>query len=893
MAEKRVWLFSEGNKDMRDLLGGKGANLAEMTNAGLPVPFGFTITTAVCIEYGRLGQKMPEGLMDEVRDALAKVEKGSGKKFGDPRNPLLVSVRSGAKFSMPGMMDTVLNLGLNDEVVEGLAALTNNPRFAYDCYRRFIMMYADVVCETGKEPFEEELHKIKQRLGLTHDYQIPAEELKKLVATSQKIFKKLLKRDFPQDPIAQLEGAICAVFRSWDAPRARVYRISEKISHDLGTAVNVQMMVFGNMGDDCGTGVAFTRDPSTGEKKIFAEYLPNAQGEDVVSGARTPLDIMDMKKRFPAVYKEFIAICDKLEHHYREMQDVEFTIEKGRLWMLQCRTGKRTAPAAIKIAVDLVAEKFITKEDAIMRVAPETLDQLLHKGVDPIALKKQGLAAVATGLNASPGAAAGKAVFDADTAEALGSKGEPVILCRTETTPDDVHGFLQSKGVLTSRGGKTSHAAVVARGKGLPCVAGCESLKMDLEGKKFTTAGGQVVKQGDWLTIDGSTGAVYIGTVPMKEPELTSEFATFLGWADKIRRLKIRANADEPVDARQAVVFGAEGIGLCRTEHMFMAPDRLPAVRRMILADDDKTTDAALAALLPMQREDFVGIFEAMEGRPVTIRLLDPPLHEFLPSKEELLVEVTELRVTGKKAKRLKELTELLHRVEQLSEANPMLGLRGCRLGLTRPKINEMQVRAIIEAACLLKKAGKKAAVEIMIPLVGLVSELQAARTQLEEVAKTVMKEQGVKVNYMFGTMIEIPRAALTSGEIAEYAEFYSFGTNDLTQMTFGYSRDDAEGKVIAPYLEMGILKESPFTSIDEKGVGRLMQLAVAEGRAARKGLKCGICGEHGGDPKSILFCHKIGLDYVSCSPFRVPIARLAAAQAAIAEKSAVTERDR
>jgi len=882
MPEKRVWLFGEGNKDLRDLLGGKGANLAEMTCAGLPVPYGFIITTEVCNEFVEGGKRLPAGLMDDVRKALKVVEKDSGKVFGDSKNPLLVSVRSGAKFSMPGMMETILNLGLNDEVVEGLAQLTNNPRFAYDCYRRFIMMFADVAMGTGKDPFDDELHKIKERIGVQNDYEVPAEELKKLVTASKAIYKRLVKTDFPQDPFEQLAAAIRAVFDSWDAPRARVYRDSEGIPHNLGTAVSVQMMVFGNMGDDSGTGVAFTRDPATGEHIIFAEFLPNAQGEDVVSGMRTPLDITAMKKKWPPIYRQFAAICRQIETHYREMQDCEFTVERGKLWMLQTRAGKRTAQAAVKIAVDMANEKLITREEALLRVPPETLDQLLHKRVDEKELKRQGIKPIAVGLNASPGAASGIAVFDADTAAELGGAGKAVVLCRIETTPDDVHGFLKSKAVVTSRGGKTSHAAVVARGKGLPCVAGCEDLQMDLDGKAFVGPRGDVVKEGDFLTVDGSTGAVYIGSVPLVDPEFTADFETFLSWADKTRKLGVRANADEPVDAANAVKLGAQGIGLCRTEHMFMAPDRLPAVRRMILADDDKTTDAALAELLPMQREDFIGIFEAMGGRPVTIRLLDPPLHEFLPPKEELLVELTELRAMGKKKARQKELERLLQRVEQLEEANPMLGLRGCRLGLTRPKINEMQVRAIIEAACDLKKRGKKVVPEIMIPLVGLVAELRAVQTQLEIVAKQVMKEQRVKVAYSFGTMIEVPRAALTSGEIAEYAEFFSFGTNDLTQMTFGYSRDDAEGKFIADYLEKGILDESPFNSIDEAGVGRLMAMSVQEGRATRPKLKCGICGEHGGDPKSIAFCHKVGLDYVSCSPFRVPIARLAAAQAAI-----------
>lgn len=885
MAEKRVWLFREGNKDMKDLLGGKGANLAEMTRAGLPVPYGFTITTTTCWEYVEAGHKFPEGLLDEVKKALADVERRSKKRFGDPRNPLLLSVRSGAKFSMPGMMDTVLNLGLNDEVVEGLANLTSNPRFAYDCYRRLIMMFSDVVKGTGKDEYEHALQAIKQRLGVDNDYEVPAEELKELVATSKQIYKRLLNEEFPQDPMEQLVAAIGAVFESWDTPRARTYRESEGIPHNLGTAVNVQMMVFGNMGEDSGTGVAFTRDPSTGEKKIFAEFLPNAQGEDVVAGVRTPLDITAMRDRWPAIYKEFVAICKQLETHYRDMQDMEFTVERGKLWVLQTRTGKRTAASAVKIAVDMVKEKLITVEEALMRVSPANLDQLLHKRIDRDAIKKQGIKPIAVGLNASPGAATGIAVFDADTAAARGEAGEPVILCSIETTPDDIHGMLASKAVLTSRGGKTSHAAVVARGKGLPCVAGCEALKMDLPGRKFTGPNGEVINEGDWITIDGSTGEVFVGQVPLVDPELGKDFKAFLSMADKVRRLGVRANADEPVDAAKAIEMGAEGIGLCRTEHMFMAPERLPAVQEMILADDEETAARALAKLLPMQREDFIGILETMGNRPVTIRLLDPPLHEFLPKKEEILEELIVLRTKGVDKERQAELQTLLHRVEQMEEANPMLGLRGCRLGLTRPAINEMQVRAIIEAACELRKRGKRVVPEIMIPLVGIVKELSTVRTQLEAVAKQVMQEQGVKVSYKFGTMIEIPRAALTAGEIAEYAEFFSFGTNDLTQMTFGFSRDDAEGKFIGRYMEMGILDESPFATIDEPGVGRLVEMAVKEGRAARPDLKCGICGEHGGDPASVEFCHRVGLTYVSCSPFRVPLARLAAAQAVIKEK--------
>ncbi len=883
---KRVYLFAEGNASLKDLLGGKGANLAEMTNAGLPVPPGFTIPTTVCTEYYDLGQRAPAELWDEVTAALAKVEDATCKRFGDPANPLLVSVRSGAKFSMPGMMDTILNLGLNDETVQGMIAQTGNPRFAWDAYRRFVAMFSNVVLDFRLHHFEHLLDEFKARLGVKLDTELDAATLQEVVGAYKHLVVNHLGIEFPTDPRAQLRMAIEAVFKSWNNDRAITYRNHHKIAHDLGTAVNVQAMVFGNMGDDSGTGVAFTRNPSTGEKKLYGEYLTNAQGEDVVAGIRTPKPIAELERDMPDVYAQFVAIAERLEKHYRDMQDLEFTVEKGRLYMLQTRSGKRTAAAAVKAAVEMAAEGLITREEAIGRVEPTALNQLLHRRIDPGAK----LDVIARGLPASPGAATGTVVFDADDAERHGRRGEKVVLVRVETNPDDIHGMIQAQGVLTSRGGMTSHAAVVARGMGKPCVAGCDEIDVDLVKKELRVAG-RVLREGDLISINGGTGEVIAGEVPMIEPELSPEFATLMTWADEVRRLGVRANADTPEDATKAREFGAEGIGLCRTEHMFMQQDRLPVVQEMILARSEADRRVALAKLLPMQREDFRAIFRAMAGLPVTIRLLDPPLHEFLPNQHELIAECATLRVQGSDPTRLASCEKLLREVERHAEANPMMGLRGCRLGLTYPEINEMQVRAIFEAACGLKAEGLEVVPEVMIPLVGHVNELSRVRGQLEEVARSVMAECGNTVEYRFGTMIELPRAALTADQIARQAEFFSFGTNDLTQMTFGYSRDDAEGKFLTRYIDLKILPANPFEVLDRDGVGALMRIAVEKGRATNPGLKLGVCGEHGGEPSSIAFCDELGLDYVSCSPFRVPIARLAAAQAALAGSGG--ERDR
>ncbi len=882
---KRVYLFDEGSADMRDLLGGKGANLAEMTNIGLPVPPGFTITTDVCRDYLKR-MRLPDGLMDEVRQKMEVVEARVGKRFGDPANPLLVSVRSGAKFSMPGMMDTILNLGLNDQTAEGMIRLTQNPRFVYDAYRRFIMMFSDVVMDIPKKHFEERFEALKRKLGVKEDTQVPAEALKSLVETFKGVVCEHGK-EFPQDPWRQLEMAIEAVFRSWNNERAIIYREREKIPHDLGTACNVQAMVFGNMGDDSGTGVAFTRDPSTGERKIYGEFLPNAQGEDVVAGVRTPLPLDALRDLMPDVYQQFLEIADRLERHYRDMMDLEFTIERGRLWMLQCRVGKRTGRAAVKIAVDMAQEGLIGRDEAVLRVNPSQLDQLLHPYLDEQALATGEYPLLAQGLGASPGASSGIAVFDSRRAMELG-KTQPVILVRPETNPDDVGGMLASKGILTARGGMTSHAAVVARGFGIPCVAGCEAISVDETHHQFTvqTENGLItVKEGDWITIDGSSGKVYQGAVPTVEPTLGGELETLLSWADQFRRLRVRANADNPRDAQKALEFGAEGIGLARTEHMFFGEQRLPIVQEMILAKTPETRREALARLLPFQRQDFFEIFEVMRGLPVTIRLIDPPLHEFLPDRDELLREVTRLELTAPDSPELAEKRRLLQRVEELHEANPMLGFRGVRLSILYPEIVEMQVTAILEAAAEAQRRGYDPHVEIMIPLVGHVNELKVVREHLDQVAKTVMAREGVRVDYKFGTMIEIPRAALTADEIAQYAQFFSFGTNDLTQTTFGFSRDDAEGKFLAYYVERKILPENPFVTLDRDGVGKLIRMAFDLGRATRPDLKVGICGEHGGDPASIEFCHDVGLDYVSCSPFRVPIARLSAAQAALRQR--------
>jgi len=884
---KRVYLFHEGNKEMKDLLGGKGANLAEMSNLGLPVPPGFTITSETCNEYLKLG-RFPEELMDEIRAAMRKVEQDTGKGFGDPKKPLLVSVRSGAKMSMPGMMETVLNLGLNEETLAGMIKLTGNERFAWDSYRRFIMMFSSVALHLERANFDKMMDAMKQKRGAKQDTELTGDDLKALVVQFKAFFKKRMKREFPTDPMEQLETAIKAVFNSWNIPRAVAYRNFYKIAHDLGTAVNVQTMVFGNMGSDSGTGVAFTRDVATGEKVVYGEFLMNAQGEDVVAGVRTPIKIAELEKENRRVYREFVDLATRIENHYRDAMDIEFTIERGTLYILQCRVGKRTARAAVRIAVEMVAEGLIDREEAVMRVEPDQINQLLLPAFDLKEIekaKKEGRL-LAKGLNASPGAASGAAIFTADKAAELGGSGKAVVLVRPETTPDDVHGMLASKGILTARGGATSHAAVVARGLGLPCVAGCESIRVD-EAKRMFSADGKALKEGEPISIDGTTGEVFAGLIPTSVPDLNREkqLTALLAWADDIRRLEVWANADYPRDAIRARSFGAQGIGLCRTEHMFMETERLPIVQKMILAKDSKARAAALKELLPFQRKDFVGIFKAMSGLPVVIRLIDPPLHEFLPSYEELLVEVTRLETKSPKSPKLRGLREMLHAVESMREMNPMLGLRGCRLSIIMPEIVEMQTRAIMEAACQCAKRGVDVHVKIMIPLVSHINELDFIRERLEPVADDVMKKKGVEIDYKFGTMIEIPRAALTADEIATQAEFFSFGTNDLTQTTFGFSRDDAEGKFLLKFVEDKILPENPFQTLDQKGVGKLMQTAVELGRQTRPDIELGICGEHGGDPKSVEFCHRIGLDYVSCSPFRVPIARLAAAQAVVQDK--------
>lgn len=897
MSHKRVYLFREGNATMRDLLGGKGANLAEMTNIGLPVPPGFTITTEVCTEYYNSGKTLPSGLLDEMKVAVTDIEKQTGRTLGGSEKPLLFSVRSGSKFSMPGMMDTVLNLGLNPTTLAAMIAETGDERFVYDSYRRFIMMFSDVAFGIPKHDFDNHIFsEYKKKVGVKSDLELTAEHLKEISQLFLDHVKEHAGRDFPTDPWEQLSLSVEAVFRSWNNDRAIFYRRTEKIPDEIGTAVNVQAMVFGNAGEDCGTGVAFTRDPSTGEHQLFGEYLMNAQGEDVVAGVRTPVPISEMAQQNPAVYDEFVKTCAVLEKHYKDMQDLEFTIEHGKLYMLQCRSGKRTGPAAVRIAVEMVHEGLITKDEAINRITGAHLDQLLHPRIDPSAIA--GATALAKGLAASPGAAVGKVVFDADHAaeQGKGGSGERVILVRDETNPDDVHGMMASQGILTARGGKTSHAAVVARGFGIPCVAGAEAIAVNVNAREFKV-GNVTVKEGDVITLDGSTGAVYLGELPLIDPEVSGAFGELMAWADEARRLRVRANADNPRDAQQALEFGAEGIGLCRTEHMFFEQERLPIVQKMILTKDPAVRQGCLDELLAFQQDDFEGIFEAMEGKPVTIRLIDPPLHEFLPSHEELIRETTELKIAAQsdasKKSLLEEKLQLLHEVEGMKEANPMMGLRGVRLSIIMPGIVVMQTRAILQAAAKLTKAGKKVYPEIMIPLVSTVNELKVVQSQLEDTAKQVMTEQGVDVPYTFGTMIEIPRAALSAGEIAEYAQFFSFGTNDLTQMTFGYSRDDAEGKFLQQYVEQKILPTNPFETIDQTGVGRLMKMAVSEGRAVRDGLKCGICGEHGGDPESVIFCHQIGLDYVSCSPFRVPIARLAAAQAAIRERVKVSSLDK
>ncbi len=866
---KYVYLFSEGNGNMRELLGGKGANLAEMTNLGMPVPQGFTISTEACTRYYEDGEQIAQDIQDQIYEYLAKMEKITGKTFGDPQNPLLVSVRSGSRASMPGMMDTILNLGLNDEVVESFAKITNNPRFAYDSYRRFIQMYSDVVMEVGKKYFEELIDKMKEEKGVKLDTELDADDLKKLAEQFKAEYKAKLGVDFPSDPKEQLMGAVKAVFRSWNNQRAIVYRRMNDIPSDWGTAVNVQSMVFGNTGDDSGTGVAFTRNPATGDAHLYGEFLMNAQGEDVVAGIRTPQSIDQLKQVMPEVYEQFAAIADKLEKHYKDMQDMEFTIEKGKLYMLQTRNGKRTAQAALKVAVDMVDEGMLTKEEAIMKVEPKQLDALLHPQFDADSLKAA--KAATKGLPASPGAACGKVYFTAAEAVAAANNGEKVVLVRLETSPEDIEGMAAAQGVMTVRGGMTSHAAVVARGMGTCCVAGCGEVKMNEE-EKYFVIGEQKVREGDYISIDGSTGNVYLGEIKTVPASMTGDFGRFMGWADEIRTLKVCTNADTPKDAEQAVRFGAEGIGLCRTEHMFFETDRIKAVREMIVSKDEAQRRKALEKLLPMQRGDFEGLFMAMGGRPVTIRFLDPPLHEFLPQDEADIVEIA-----GEMNMPVEELKQV---IADLHEFNPMLGHRGCRLAVTYPEIAEMQTRAVIEAAINVKKAtGLEIEPEIMIPLVGMISELKFVKNIVVKTADAIIAESGVEMKYLVGTMIEVPRAAVTADEIAQEAEFFSFGTNDLTQMGFGFSRDDV-GKILNAYYDKKIMERDPFASLDQDGVGQLVKMAVEKGRKTRPDIKLGIWGEHGGDPASVEFFHKIGLNYVSCSPYRVPIARLAAAQA-------------
>ena len=878
MADKRVWLFREGNADMRNLLGGKGANLAEMTNLGLPVPPGLTITTETCMDYINNGNKMPEGLMDEVKAALKDVEAQKGQKFGDAENPLLVSVRSGARVSMPGMMETILNLGLNDQTVEAMIKLTNNPRFCYDSYRRFLTMFGSVAWEMDRQKyFESELEKVKEREGVKQDTEISAEGLNSLIPVYKNLIKEVTGKEFPQDPYVQLQEAIEAVFRSWNIPRAVAYRNMNKIDHNFGTAVNVQSMVFGNMGVDGATGVSFTRNPATGENKFYGEYLTNAQGEDVVAGIRTPKPISALETEMPDLYKQYVDIAKKLELGYKDVQDMEFTIERGKLYILQTRNGKRTAAAAVRIAVEMCEEGIITKERAIQLVDPYSVNQILLPCFDSKAMAEAHK--IAQGVNASPGAAVGKIVFDTEEAAKRGEAGEKVILVRVETCPDDIHGMAVSQGVLTLRGGATSHAAVVAKGMGKPCVSGCEDMKIDLANETLTGFDGKVYHKDDIISLDGGKGIVMEGAVKLVEAQIDDNWNKFFSWVDEIKQLKVEANADTPKDIANALKFGAEGVGLCRTEHMFMDPDRLPWVQKMIIAGTPEARKEALDKLLPMQYSDFYAMFKAIGDKPMTVRLLDPPLHEFLPSKEELIKEVATLKALNKDAK---EKEEMLHIVEGLSESNPMMGLRGCRLGLTYPEINEMQVRAIFEAACDVKKEGIDVKPWVMIPLIGHVNELKVAKEILEKVAELVMAEKGIKVEYKFGTMIEIPRAALTADEVAEYAEFFSFGTNDLTQMTFGYSRDDAEGKFLNRYVEQKILPANPFETLDQKGVGKLIEMSMELGHKVNPSLVGGVCGEHGGDPDSVKFCHRIGLNYTSCSPFRIPQAKLAAAQAVV-----------
>ena len=872
--KKYVYLFSEGNAQMRELLGGKGANLAEMTGLGLPVPPGFTVTTEACTQYYEDGKWINEDIVAEIFEYLGKLEKITGKKFGDSENPLLVSVRSGARASMPGMMDTILNLGLNEQVVEVIAKKSNNSRWAWDCYRRFIQMYSDVVMEVGKKYFEQLIDKLKAERGVTMDTELTADDLKTLAHQFKGEYKKKIGKDFPDDPKDQLLYAIKAVFRSWDNPRANVYRRDNDIPYSWGTAVNVQMMAFGNMGDDCGTGVAFTRNPATGEKKLFGEFLTNAQGEDVVAGVRTPMPISEMAEKFPKAFAQFEDVCNILEKHYRDMQDMEFTVENQKLYMLQTRNGKRTASAALKIACDLVDEGMISEQEAVAMIEPRTLDTLLHPQFDAAAAKKAEV--IGKALGASPGAASGKIVFTAEDAKAEAAKGEKVVLVRLETSPEDIEGMKAAQGILTVRGGMTSHAAVVARGMGKCCVSGCSAITMDEANKCFTLSG-KTYHEGDWISFDGSNGNVYDGVIPTVDASISGEFGRIMGWADKYRKLSVRTNADTPHDAKKARELGAEGIGLCRTEHMFFEGDRIEAIREMICSDTVQERETALAKLLPMQQSDFEGIYEAMEGYPVTIRFLDPPLHEFVPTEEADIEQLA--KAQGKTVEQIKAIIASLH------EFNPMMGHRGCRLSVTFPEIAAMQTRAVIRAAINVQKKHPdwNLVPEIMIPLIGDAKELAYVKAIVTKTANEEMEKADFKLDYKVGTMIEIPRAALTADEIAKEAEFFSFGTNDLTQMTFGFSRDDA-GKFLNAYYDKKIYENDPFAKLDQKGVGKLVKMAAKMGRETRFDIHMGICGEHGGDPSSIEFCHKVGLDYVSCSPFRVPIARLAAAQAAIKE---------
>ncbi len=876
MAHKYVYLFSEGNANMRELLGGKGANLAEMTNIGLPVPQGFTISTEACTKYYEDGRKINDEIMAQIDEYIVKMEEITGKKFGDKENPLLVSVRSGARASMPGMMDTILNLGLNEDVVAVMAAKSNNPRWAWDCYRRFIQMYSDVVMEVGKKYFEQLIDEMKEARGVTQDVELTADDLKELAGQFKAEYKNKIGKDFPTDPKEQLKGAVEAVFRSWDNPRANVYRRDNDIPYSWGTAVNVQMMAFGNMGDDCGTGVAFTRDPATGEKKLMGEFLTNAQGEDVVAGVRTPMPIQEMAQKFPQAYEDFIKVCDILEKHYHDMQDMEFTVEQGKLYMLQCRNGKRTAPAALQIACDLVDEGMKTEKEAVLMIDPRNLDTLLHPQFDAKALKAA--TPMGKGLGASPGAACGKIVFTADDAAEWNERGEKVVLVRLETSPEDITGMKAAQGILTVRGGMTSHAAVVARGMGTCCVSGCGDIKMDEANKKFEL-GGKTFVEGDYISIDGSTGNIYDGIIPTVAASVTGNFGRVMAWADKYRKLKVRTNADTPADAKKARELGAEGIGLCRTEHMFFEADRIAAFREMICSDTVEEREAALDKIMPYQQGDFEALYEALEGNPVTIRFLDPPLHEFVPTEEADIEALA--KAQGKSVADIKNIISSLH------EFNPMMGHRGCRLTVTYPEIAKMQTKAVIRAAINVKKAHPDWNIvpEIMIPLVGEVKELKFVKDVVVATADAEIAAAGADLKYEVGTMIEIPRAALTADEIAKEAEFFCFGTNDLTQMTYGFSRDDA-GKFLGAYYDNKIFENDPFAKLDQVGVGKLMKMAVQLGKSVRPEMHCGICGEHGGDPVSVEFCHTIGLDYVSCSPFRVPIARLAAAQAAIKEEA-------